>query len=330
MNKYIGYTCSYTPVEILSATGFKPYRLLHGNAALSLKGDEMARIDACPLVKSNLGYVLQNQERFVALVGSTGCDMARRMFDIVNTETKIPVYLFNNPRTDNAQIYHDEIEWLFAELENLSGRQLTEQVIKGESEKWERIRQNLRAVDAKRAHEPSLVSTTDFHEALIRYHQGDIDERMPEVRAAVSKKPRVYLLGSPIPYEGHQLLEQIEHHMRIVGDFNCGLSRVLNIRIERNDRPGIVKAYFSQPPCIFKRPNILFYEWIIRRARELNCTGVIAYTLDYCDNYEFELKKIEQKLKLPVLRIRSDFSFQNVNQLRTRIEAFAEMLGVNG
>ena len=114
--------------------------------------------------------------------------------------------------------------------------------------------------------------------------------------------------------------------MRIVGDFNCGLSRFLNINITENNLSGIKSAYYNQPPCIFKRPNDKFYSFIEKQLNEFKCKGIVAWTLDYCDNYEFELKKIEGFFNLPVLRIRSDFSFQNLSQLRTRIKAFAEML----
>jgi benzoyl-CoA reductase/2-hydroxyglutaryl-CoA dehydratase subunit BcrC/BadD/HgdB len=115
----IGYTCSYTPVELLSATGLRPYRLLHGDIDLSKEGEKVVRVDACPMVKSNLAFVSANKERFAALVGSTGCDMESRMFDIVAELTDIPVFVFHNPRTDNPMIFNDEIDWLIKQLENL-------------------------------------------------------------------------------------------------------------------------------------------------------------------------------------------------------------------
>jgi benzoyl-CoA reductase/2-hydroxyglutaryl-CoA dehydratase subunit BcrC/BadD/HgdB len=331
----IGYTCSYTPAELLAATGFKPYRLLHGDVGLSAKGENSVRVDACSLVKLNIGYLIENQEKFVAIVGSTGCDMARRMFDVISELTDIPVYLFNNPRTDKPRIFYDEIDWLVGELENLSKKKFSPKVLETEIQRWEEARNRYRVYAQKRAQNPSLISTTNFQQVAMNYHKGDIElSEFPSCpfptggggNRWVADKPRVYLLGSPFPYEAHQILELLELNLRIAGDFNCGISRFLNINIKEKNLNGIKDAYYNQPPCIFKRPNKQFYEFVGTQIKQLECKGIIAWTLDYCDIYEFELKRIERIFQLPVLRIRSNLSFQNLNQLKTRIGAFAEML----
>ncbi len=321
----IGYTCSYIPVEILSATGLRPYRLLHGEIGLSKKGEDFLRIDACPLVKSNVQFVIDHQKNFKTIVGSTGCDMARRFFDVIAEETEIPIYVFNNPRTDNERIYNDEIDWLVKELENFTKGKFTEEAISTKITMWESIRQQFREIDARRAANPSLVSTTAFHQAAVLYHQGNMPVSL-NVEEEGSAAPRVYLLGSPVSCEANKTLSILEENLRIVGDFNCGISRFLNIKIEGAGLSDIKKAYFGQPPCIFKRPNDKFYESLNRKISETECVGVIAWTLDYCDVYEFELKRIESKIDRPMLRLKSDFSFENVGQIKTRVGAFAEML----
>ncbi len=321
----IGYTCSYIPVELLAAIGLRPYRLLHGNIELSKAGERLVRVDACPLVKSNLSHIVNNQHKFAAVVGSTGCDMARRMFDVVDRMTDIPVYLLNNPRTDNPKIFNDEIDWLVKQFEHQSHKKLSNDVLSLEIVKWENVRQQFRIINKKREANPSLISTTDFHKAAMNYYKGNIDNKIT-IKENRSDKPRVYLVGSAITYEVNELLQLLENELRIVGDFNCGLSRFLNIKIEEKTLVGIKRAYYNQPPCIFKRPNRKFYEWIYNRLNELSCSGIIAWTLDYCDSYEFELRRMEKKFGLPMLKLRSDLSFQNLSQIKTRISAFREML----
>jgi len=307
----IGYTCSYIPVELLAATGLKPYRLLHGDIGLSKDGERLLRIDACPLVKSNIAYIIKNQDKFTALVGSTGCDMARRMFDIVDELTDIPVYVLNNPRTDNPKIFNDEIDWLVKELEHLSNRKLNDDLLRLEIERWENVREQYRTLNKKRAANPSLISTSDFHKAAINYYKGDVDAQI-NITEKHSVNPRVYLIGSAITYEANQILELLEQELRIVGDFNCGISRFLNIEIKDKNLNGIKHAYYNQPPCIFKRPNHKFYEWTSSQLKKYACDGIIAWTLDYCDSYEFELKRMESRFGFPILRIRSDFHFRTL------------------
>ena len=321
----IGYACSYIPVELLSATGLRPYRLLHGEINLSKRGEKIVRVDACPMIKSNLAYVIENQKRFAALVGSTGCDMSRRMFDVLSENTKIPTYVVNNPRTDKPALYSDEIDWLVKQLEHLSRKKFTDEIIRNEIDKWERMRAELRTIDNKRAAYPSLIATTDFHKVMVGFCQGSFENEITFCQSP-SEKPRVYILGSAITYEANHILHMVETKLRIVGDFNCGLSRPLHIKIEEKSINGIKKAYYNQPPCLYKRPHHKYYEFLQSEITRLSCIGIIAWTLDYCDVHEFELQRIEKIFNLPVLRIRSDFSYQSNSQLRTRIEAFAEML----
>jgi benzoyl-CoA reductase/2-hydroxyglutaryl-CoA dehydratase subunit BcrC/BadD/HgdB len=57
--------------------------------------------------------------------------------------------------------------------------------------------------------------------------------------------------------------------------------------------------------------------------------GVIFYIVRYCDTCELEgpdLKEYLNSLKLPVLMIEDDYSTSTMGQLRTRIQAFLEMI----
>ncbi|MCX7995658.1 MAG: 2-hydroxyacyl-CoA dehydratase family protein [candidate division WOR-3 bacterium] len=322
----IGYTCSYIPVEILSATGLKPYRLLHGEITLSQQGEQHLRVDACPLIKSNLGFILKNQKNFACIIGSTGCDMARRWIEIVKSTTNIPVYIFNNPRTDNFEIYSAEIDELVSELEQFFHRRFDKSLIQKECEKWEGIRQRLIAIDGRRRANPSAISTTTFHKIMNFYHQGRLEEIPYQIPDEISYKPRIFLLGSPVSYESAPFIELIEQRLRICGDFNCGLSRGIHIKILEKSIEGLKKAYFYQPGCIFKRPNIGYYEWVEKEIKATKSTGIIAFVLDYCDNFDFEIHRMEKRFSLPILKLKSDFSFQNMSQMKIRIDAFIDVL----
>lgn len=311
-------------MEILSAAGFRPYCLLHGDYDLMQHGTQYARIDACPLVRANIAYVLENKSNFAALVGTTGCDMSRRMFDILGEHTQIPCYLMHQPRTYNQKIRDDEIDWLIDSLSHLSKRNIMD-ALTHEIDKWEAARNVFRKYDRARHGEPSTVSSSDFQKAATHYYKGELDT-IPDIAKKLSNKPRVYLVGSEVSYESSEFLELLEVDLRIVGDFVCGISTFLNISIAERTLSGIKKAYHNQPPCIYRRPNKPFYEHIVKQIAVRKCIGVIAFTLDYCDAYEFELKKMENTFGLPLLRIRNDYSSQKTAQLKTRIAAFGEIL----
>ncbi len=286
----------------------------------------MVRVDACPLVKSNLGFIIENQKKFACIIGSTGCDMSRRMIEVIRFTTNIPVYIFNNPRTDNFEIFSNEIDMLIKELELFFCRRFDKSLIQQECEKFEKMRLVLRKFDVQRRANPSLLSTTSFQKIVIQYLRGNFSEIKSVTPEEISYKPRVYLLGSPVSYESGAIIELIEKRLRICGDFNCGLSRPLYIKIVEKTIEGLKQAYFKQTPCIFKRPNKGFYEWVDKDIKETKSTGIIAFVLDYCDNFDFEIAKMEKKFSLPILKLKSDFSLQNISQLQVRIDAFIEVL----
>ena len=68
---------------------------------------------------------------------------------------------------------------------------------------------------------------------------------------------------------------------------------------------------------------------ILELIKEFQVDGVIFYTLSFCQPYEMESIQLEKSLKaagIPVLSISTDYSSDDEGQLKTRIEAFLEML----
>ena len=57
--------------------------------------------------------------------------------------------------------------------------------------------------------------------------------------------------------------------------------------------------------------------------------GVIHYGLQFCHPYLMESMPVEKALEqggIPCLRLETDYSMEDVGQLKTRIEAFIEQL----
>ena len=55
-----------------------------------------------------------------------------------------------------------------------------------------------------------------------------------------------------------------------------------------------------------------------------NLKGIIYHTIKFCDYYGFEYASIKKNIKVPLLKIETDFTSQSAGQLLTRIEAFSE------
>ena len=64
-------------------------------------------------------------------------------------------------------------------------------------------------------------------------------------------------------------------------------------------------------------------------VKKYDADGVIHYSLQFCQPYMIESGAIEESLEktgVPVLRLETDYSQEDVGQLRTRIEAFIERI----
>jgi len=64
-------------------------------------------------------------------------------------------------------------------------------------------------------------------------------------------------------------------------------------------------------------------------AKEYNASGVVYNVLQYCHTYNIEAIKVDKALKkagVPMLKVETDYGSEDVEQIRTRVEAFTEML----
>lgn len=82
------------------------------------------------------------------------------------------------------------------------------------------------------------------------------------------------------------------------------------------------RALLSQVPC--RRMS----DPTGRRAlfEDPNLRGVIYHSMKFCDFYGPEFMQVKDQVSVPVLKVESDFTLQSKEQLRTRVEAFAETI----
>lgn len=81
--------------------------------------------------------------------------------------------------------------------------------------------------------------------------------------------------------------------------------------------------------CACFTPNEGRMDDVVRMAEEYGAQGVIHYALQFCTPYQMEARGVEKASReagLPVLRIDTDYSMEDIGQLQTRVEAFVEML----
>lgn len=101
---------------------------------------------------------------------------------------------------------------------------------------------------------------------------------------------------------------------------------VLPEEMETMDEDAMFLAYadalLAQMPCFrmnnSTRRNQLYLDPDLR--------GIIYHTIKFCDYYGFEYASIKKNIKVPLLKIETDFTSQSAGQLLTRIQAFSETI----
>ncbi|UCE22243.1 MAG: 2-hydroxyacyl-CoA dehydratase, partial [Candidatus Aminicenantes bacterium] len=146
---------------------------------------------------------------------------------------------------------------------------------------------------------------------------------------------RVMIAGSPSPM-GNAKIHYIAESsgLRIVVDESCtGLRHYRDLVDEsQKDLDGMIKAvadrYFAIDCSCFS-PNTERIDSIHQLVKDYNVQGVIQNILMYCHTYNIEAKLVENILKkmgIPSIKIESDYSQEDVGRIRTRIEAFSEVI----
>ena len=81
-------------------------------------------------------------------------------------------------------------------------------------------------------------------------------------------------------------------------------------------------ALLCQIPCFRMNNNTRRNQLYL----DPNLKGIIYHTIKFCDYYGFEYASIKRDIKVPLLKIETDFTSQSAGQLLTRIQAFEETI----
>jgi benzoyl-CoA reductase/2-hydroxyglutaryl-CoA dehydratase subunit BcrC/BadD/HgdB len=142
--------------------------------------------------------------------------------------------------------------------------------------------------------------------------------------------PRIMIVGSLLP--DLQIVQIIEDAgALIVSDDLCFGNRYFDGNIEKGDDllKAISQRYLNKAPCARMKETGLRLERVESQIEEFKVDGIIYLSLKFCDNHLYDYpvyREYFREIRVPVLQIEEDFTGGNIGQIRTRIEAFIEML----
>lgn len=352
MTTFAGFTCAYTPLPLLDAAGFTPFRMLPLGDAPE-KAGQLLHDNMCPHVKRVLDRALAGDlPAMEGIVFMNSCDSMRRLFDAWNRAMPSDrIVLVDLPPTSgkaSVDYLASEFARLKGILEEWSGNRVQVDEIRVSIERWNRLTGYIRRLE-KLFHTGAEAGAAGLQEALNSAVTAPMDQTLDTLAGRLEEIERdqdsrssgvggrgypVFLFGNVLPDpEVFDLLELCG--LRIAGNDLCTGSRMFReFDLAGNEDPfrAMAAGMLSSPSCARtfnpSRKNELA-DAVVLAARECGAAGVIGHTVKFCDPYLDRLPVIKEALRnagLPFLIIEGDCSTRSVGQHRTRIEAFAEML----
>jgi bzd-type benzoyl-CoA reductase N subunit len=352
--KVVGYFCCFVPDEIITAFDMVPYRIQ------GCPGESIDRADAhiepmdCPFARSCFNTALKGDYDFLdGFVAPHSCDTIERMYHIWRHNTPSAFNHFLNvphmmgPSSD--AFYRKELEFFIKAMEEWSGRALDPEKFKETIRLYNRKRARLRELYALRKPDPPLVSGVEITQLLVAgmgmpasEHIELIDKTIAEIMRRPQpkgpKKPRIFIWGNEIDDTAFVSLVE-ESGAAVVMDDLCTGSRMFWDDVPETADPleGIVSRYLhihcprSYIPAGASREADLEnrFGYIGEFVKAWRADGVMFYIIRYCDTCELDGPDLREYLNgrgIPVLMIEDDYSTSTLGQLRTRVQAFLEMM----
>lgn len=138
------------------------------------------------------------------------------------------------------------------------------------------------------------------------------------------------IVGSLLP--SAQLIEIVEEAGAVVVcDDMCSGSRYFERNVEEGDDPikALSSRYLLKAPCARMKDTELRLERGKELLENFHVDGIIYQTVKFCDNHLYDFPVYREHFQdkgVPVLQIEEDIVGGNIGQIKTRIEAFVEML----
>ena len=348
----VGSYCTYFPQELALAMGAATVGLCSTSDETIVDAEKDLPRNLCPLIKSSYGFAKTEKCPFFyfsdLVVGETTCDGKKKMYELMQ-EFK-DVFVIQLPQTQDHEAvlsYKNELNRLRAYLEEKFEVTITDDDIRKAVHLCNQIRTGMEKVAGVMKHDPCPITGHDLFKVLygstFKLDRTDIPAELDAVAEKIEKeyaegtmqekKPRIIITGCPMGGATEKVIDAIEDNGGIVVAYeNCTGAKQYDRLVDENaeDIMEALAYRYIQIGCSVMTPNNNRYELLGRMIDEFNADGVIDMNLTTCLTYEVESKEIRdfvtEKKGIPFMQIETDYSKTDIEQLKTRVTAFIEML----
>jgi benzoyl-CoA reductase/2-hydroxyglutaryl-CoA dehydratase subunit BcrC/BadD/HgdB len=353
--KVFGTFCVYVPDEIIFAAGGIATGLCGGSQFWVAGGEKVLPANTCPLIKASVGARLDGTCPFFKIadmyIGETTCDGKKKAWEILQQE--VPVHVMDIPqmkREKDILAWKEEIRLLLKRIEEFTGNKVTPEILAEKIKMINNKRKALARLYNTRKSSPVPISGKDallvtqiaFYDDPVRNAE-QVNKLCDELEARISKgegvfpknAPRILITGTPMAIPNWKLHHIIETSgAAVVVEELCTGTRYFENLVDESGKTldEQIKALaerYMKTNCACFTPNTGRIDDILRLVKEYHVDGVIECNLQFCGLYSTEAYLVQQKLKeadVPYMHLETDYSEQDLEQIRTRVQAFIELL----
>ena len=352
-----GEFCQYTPSEIIMAAGLYEVTLCGKSAEPIRSAETRLPANLCPLIKASYGHVLDESCPYAyfsdIVVGETTCDGKKKMYELLGELKPMQViHLPNMPDEERSlAMWTAELHGFKKGLEDKFKIHITDEML-NEAIEWcnKERRQAARVYELGRS-EPPAITGMQMHDILEgEQYLFDREKKYERLRETIDLceeeqrkgnspfpidpfRPRIIISGAGLSGVAAKTVAVIEELGGAVVCYEgcCGISsrrRLVDEDRSRDPMRRIAEKYI-EVPCAVVSPNDRRMKQVEETIAEWRADGLVSITLHSCHPFAIEtenIRRVCERCGVPLLHIETDFTPGDEGQIRTRLEAFLEML----
>ncbi len=358
--KVLGYLCIYPVLEMMTAADLVPYRILGDMAEPVTRADACLPTVVCPFLRSALDLGLKGQYDFLdGVVMAHSCEVGEKLAHIWRTYLSYSYsHFIDVPHTIHQaarEQFKNQLKDFKETLESFAGIELSPDHLREAIKVHNHQRALVRELYDLRKPDPPLISGTETLQVMVALMSIPAEEGNELLRQIISEvrqrrdvprkqSARLLIWGSII--DDIALIDLMESSgASVVMDDTCVGSRAYFSDVEPTDDPldGLAYCYLVELKCprTFRgdtydgaRKDYLIdldnrFGYLKDYIREWHVDGVVLQSVRYCDIHGYEVPALRDYLDsvgVPSIYLEHDYSQAALAPLKTRVQAFLEMI----
>ena len=343
----VGMFCTYSPKELIYAAGAVPVGLCaYDESPIDAAHAELPR-NLCPLIKASYGYAVTKKCPYMnasdLVIGETTCDGKKKMYELLAKHKDVHVLqLPNMTGGKSLELFTDELREFRKVLEQKFDTKITDEALLDAVQIYNEERKVMLELLELGKLNPMPVAGSEIHQiSFASDFIYDKQEKLKMIRAYIAaakemtppktRKKRIIITGCPSGGVYEKVIKQIEDlGADVVAFENCSGTKGYQNQVQtKGDLVANIAERYLKIPCSVMYQNDARSDIIKEFIREYQADGVIDVVLSGCHTYATPTNRIKEASReagANYMSLETDYLKQDVGQIRTRLEAFIELL----